>query len=125
MNLVFGGISEGVFAFFIIFCALAGMFTGAYLMDKDRFMDMVRDFGYWFRANLQNLRISFRHLPASFPCLFNGHHYTQRQSAVVRDEGVILSVYRCTHCFRTGRITVKPFDEIEKIKKEIEDIKNR
>ena len=115
MNLVFSDISEGIFAFFIIFCALAGMVTGAYLMDKDRFMDMVRDFGYWFHANLQNLRFFFRHLPSAFPCLFNGHHYVQG-SAVVDEERIILTIDKCTRCTHTGRIKMTSFDDIEKIK---------
>lgn len=42
MSLVFNGISEGTFAFYIIFCTLVGMVTGAYLMDRDRFVMILR-----------------------------------------------------------------------------------
>jgi hypothetical protein len=44
LYLVFEGISEGVFAFFIVFSALAGMATGAYLMDKNTFLGKTRQF---------------------------------------------------------------------------------
>ena len=43
MMLIFNGVSEGVFAFFIVFCAVAGMVTGAYLMDKNRFILIVKE----------------------------------------------------------------------------------
>ena len=42
MILNMGGISEGVFAFFIVFCTLVGMITGAYLTDKDRLIMYAR-----------------------------------------------------------------------------------
>jgi hypothetical protein len=42
MIINFGGISEGVFAFFIVFCTLVGMATGAYLMDRERAIGYVR-----------------------------------------------------------------------------------
>jgi len=43
VTFVFGGISEGVFAFFILFCTTVGMATGAYLMDKERFIFLVKE----------------------------------------------------------------------------------
>lgn len=106
MNLVFGGISEGTFAFFIIFCTLVGMLTGAYLMDKDRFVYLIRERWYsillfnlvlafyWKRvaAILQNLFSS----PSSFSCIFNRHDYRQRSAAVSEDEYII--IYKCIRC---------------------------
>lgn len=56
MSLVFGGISEGTFAFYIIFCTLIGMVTGAYLMDRKRFTYFVKDRVADYKKYLQLVR---------------------------------------------------------------------
>ena len=92
MNLVFGGISEGVFAFFIIFCTLVGMATGAYLMDRWTFRDeLVRTYRR-FCAILQNL-------PATFSCIRNRHDYKHENSLEFGE--TFFYVYRCVNCSKT------------------------
>ena len=54
MTITMTGIGEGIFAFFILFCTLIGMLTGAYLMDRNRLIQNFRDL--FFRVRKGCLR---------------------------------------------------------------------
>jgi hypothetical protein len=118
MNLIFGGISEGVFAFFIIFCTLVGMATGAYLMDKRMFIQTIKYIPHRVRANLQNLISMFRHLPDSKYCLINRHDYVQKMFGE-DDRFFFFYTNTCIKCNKEGSIQVVIKNRIKQAEPEV------